>query len=224
MMTASAAPRTISVAMIDDHALVRSTLASWLASTPDIRVVAEASSADEGLAAIFELKPDVVLLDIDMPGLLAFEAARTIHVRLPDTRIRVLSAFLHDHYVEQALAVEASGYLTKGEPPAALAEAIRAVAGGGVFFSPDVQARIVIDSSGARLANGPQTRLSTLTPRELEVLRYVARGLSKKEIAQVMHLSAKTVDNHSTSLMSKLDIHDRVDLARFAIREGLAEA
>lgn len=223
MTAASAAPRTISVVMVDDHALVRSTLASWFASTPDIRVVGEAASADAALALVYDRRPDVVLLDIDMPGLLAFEAARTIRSRIPDSKIIFLSAFLHDHYVEQALAVEASGYLTKGEPPAALADAIRAVASGGVFFSPDVQARIVIDSRGARLANGPSTRLSTLSQRELDVLRYLARGMSKKQIAQVMRLSAKTVDNHSTSLMSKLDIHDRVELARFAIREGLAE-
>jgi DNA-binding NarL/FixJ family response regulator len=216
--------KIITVALVDDHALVRSTLATWLASTDDIRVVTQASSADEALEKIAVSRPDVVLLDIDMPGLLAFEAARTIKARLPETKIIFLSAFLHDHYIEQALAVEASGYLTKGDPPASLAGAIRAVAEGGVSFSAEVQARIVIDASGARLSSGPKTRLATLTGRELEVVRYLARGLSKKEIAQIMRLSVKTVDNHSTSLMSKLDIHDRVELARFAIREGLAEA
>lgn len=223
MMSASAARRTITVLMVDDHALVRSTLAAWLETSPDIRVVGEAANADAALALAADLRPDVVLLDIDMPGLLAFEAARIMRSRTPESRIIVLSAFLHDHYIEQALAVEASGYLTKGQPPAALADAIRVVAAGGVFFSPEVQSRLVIDAKGVRLSNSPSSRLSTLTPRELEVLRYLARGLSKKEIAQVMHLSAKTVDNHSTSLMSKLDIHDRVELARFAIREGLAE-
>jgi DNA-binding NarL/FixJ family response regulator len=102
-------------------------------------------------------------------------------------------------------------------------KAVRTVAAGGVYFSPEVQARIVVDSNGARLAAAGTTRASTLTARELEVLRYIARGLSKKDIAGIMHLSVKTVDNHSTSLMTKLNIHDRVELARYAIREGLAE-
>jgi DNA-binding NarL/FixJ family response regulator len=114
--------------------------------------------------------------------------------------------------------------VTKGEPPEVVLSAVRTVAGGGVYFSPQVQERLVVDSTGVHLAAEGATRASTLTSREMEVLRYIARGLSKKDIAAIMHLSVKTVDNHSTSLMSKLNIHDRVELARYAIREGLAEA
>jgi DNA-binding NarL/FixJ family response regulator len=218
------ATKTISVLLADDHALVRESLSTWLKSAGDMRVLGEVGSADEALAIAVRERPDVILLDIDMPGLLAFDAVRTIRSRCPDTRIIMLSGFFNDRYIEDALAAEASGYMTKSEPPQAVLKAIRTVAAGGVYFSPEVQARIVVDSSGARLASRDAvTRSSTLTPRELEVLRYIARGLSKKDIAGIMHLSVKTVDNHSTSLMTKLNIHDRVDLARYAIREGLAE-
>lgn len=215
--------RPIKVLLADDHALVRSTLAAWLSATGDFSVVAEASDADSAISKALQTEPDIVLFDIDMPGLLCFEAARTIRSRLPGVKIVFLSAFAHDNYIQQALDVECCGYLTKGLPPSALAEALRTVADGGTAFAPEVQARMVIDSRGTRLADLPQTRVDLLTPRELEVLRYLATGMSKKEIAKTMHLSVKTVDNHSTSLMSKLDIHDRVELARYAIREGLAK-
>jgi DNA-binding NarL/FixJ family response regulator len=216
--------KTISVLLADDHALVRDALANWLRESGDVQVVGEVGSADEALAVAVREKPDIVLMDIDMPGLLAFDAVRTIRARSPKTRIIVLSGFFHDRYIEEALASEASGYITKGETTETVLRAIRTVAAGGAYFSPQVQARIVVDSHGARLSEASKTRASTLTPRELEVLRYIARGLSKKDIAAIMHLSVKTVDNHSTSLMSKLNIHDRVELARYAIREGLAEA
>jgi DNA-binding NarL/FixJ family response regulator len=216
--------KPIRVVLADDHALVRSTLANWIRGTSDMLVEAEVKGADEAVSECIRLRPDVLVMDIDMPGLSCFDAARTITSRCEGLRIIFLSAFLHDRYIEEALAVGASGFVTKGQPPQAVSEAIRAAASGGTYFSPEVQARLVVDSSGLRLASQQQTRISTLTPRELEILRYIARGMSKKEIAETIHLSVKTVDNHSTSLMTKLDIHDRVELARFAIREGLAEA
>lgn len=216
--------KPVTVLLVDDHALVRETLANWLRGSQDMKVMGEVGSADEAIAAAVRDQPDIVVMDIDMPGLLAFDAVRTIRSRCPKTRVLVLSAFFHDRFIEDAIRAEASGYVTKGEPPEVVVKAIRAVAQGGAYFSRQVQERIVVDSSGPRLAESTKTRTSLLSPREMEVLRYIARGMSKKDIAAVMHLSVKTVDNHSTSLMSKLDIHDRVELARFAIREGLAEA
>lgn len=215
--------RPITVLLVDDHALVRNTLSAWLRQTGRFDVVGAAADADTAVTDAIRLQPDVVVMDIDMPGLLAFDAARVIRSRSPNSRILFLSAFFHDRYIEEALNVEASGYIGKGQPPERVAEAIATVASGGVSFAPEVQSRIVIDQTGLHLAGSGRTRTSTLTPRELEVLRYVARGMAKKDIAKTMHLSVKTVDNHCTSLMTKLDIHDRVDLARFAIREGLAE-
>lgn len=215
--------KEISVLLVDDHALVRDSLANWLRAEEGITVVGEVGTADEAVAMAIQHQPDIVLMDIDMPGLLSFEAARIIRMRSERTRIVFLSAFSSDRYIEDALVAEAAGYITKTQPPEAVVKAVRSVAAGGVYFSPEIQRRIVVDSGGARLGREGKTRVSALTPRELEVLRYLARGLSKKQIAGTMHLSVKTVDNHSASLMAKLDIHDRVELARFAIREGLAE-
>jgi DNA-binding NarL/FixJ family response regulator len=213
----------IRVVVADDHALVREGLARYLASTADIEVVVAVACAEDALAAVAQHRPDVLLLDIDMPGMVVFEAARQIKTRHPDTRVLILSAFFYDRYIQQALAVCASGYLIKGEPAERVAEAIRCVAHGAAYFSPEVRARIVIDPAGARLAVPQTTRASLLSPRELEVLRYATRGLSNKEIAACTHLCCRTVDHHLARIMGKLDIHGRVSLARFAVREGLAE-
>lgn len=203
---------------------MRSTLAAALGNAPGLKVLGTTSDADSAVAECVRLKPQIVVLDIDMPGILSFEAARVIRQRCPDTRVLFLSAFYHDRYIEQALAVEASGYVTKNEPPEVLIDAIRAAASGASYYSTEVISRIVVTSSGATLQADRRSRASTLTAREVEVLRYLARGLAKKEVSRLMHISLNTVNRHSDSIMSKLDIHDRVQLACFAIREGLAEA
>lgn len=216
--------KPLRILIADDHAMMRGTLAKWLQDVENVEVVSAVANADEALAAAVQENPDIVLMDIDMPGLGCFNAARSIAGQCPDTSIIFVSAFFHDRYIEQALGVEAAGYVTKSEPPESLIDAIQTVAAGGVYFSPEVQSRIVVDSEGAKLTDQTQTRVSSLTRRELEVVRYIARGLLNKEIAQIMGISAKTVEQHTFHLMTKLDIHNRVELARFAIREGLAEA
>ena len=208
----------LEILVADDHTLVREALSRWLEGEPGMKVVADVGTADEALAEAQRLKPDIVLLDVDMPGLVCFDAARMIRDQVPAARIVFLSAFFHDRYIEQALAVGASGYVTKSEPPEVLIKAIRAVAAGAAYYSPDVRARIVIDSAGAALAAGPRPKAATLTEREVQVLQYVARGRSKREIAEILHLSERTVNCHCASLMAKLDIHDRVELTRYAIR------
>ena len=177
----------------------------------------------QAIESALELMPDVVLMDIDMPGLICFDAAQRIAGLCPTARIIFLSAFFHDHYIEQALRVKARGYLTKSEPLRQVVVAIKQVAGGRVYFSAEIRARIVADTFGVRLAQPQRTRASTLSAREVEVLRYLARGMSKKEIAHTMHISLKTVEGHAEKLMSKLDIHDRVELTRYAIREGMVQ-
>ena len=159
-----------------------------------------------------------------MPGQVCFEAARTIRMLCPHTRIIFLSAFFHDRYIEDVLAAHAVGYVTKDETADRVIRAIRNETSGIAYFSPKVASRIVIDAKGPRLARCPICRQSLLTQRECEVLCYIARGLSKKETAEVMHVAVKTVERHCCNLIAKLDIHDRVELAHYAIREGIVEA
>ena len=213
----------ISIVLVDDHALVRDMLRQRLAREPDMVVLGCESNAQDAVRCCVATRPDVVLLDIDMPGLSAFEGARLIRSQCPGTRLVFLSAFFHDHYIDQVLALEATGYLTKNEPPEVVIQAIRQVMTGTVYFSDEVLARIVINGDGARLAHEPESRTRLLTERELEMLAYIARGLSKKEIARTVGISVKTVEQHCAHLMEKLAIRDRVELARLAIREGLME-
>jgi len=214
--------KPIGVVIADDHAMFASALAEWLKSAEGMRVLAVVHRADHAVTAAIEHNPDVILMDVDMPGLSCFDAARIIAKRRTRCAIIFVSAFTHDHYIEQALAVEAAGYVTKDEPPESVVAAIRTVASGGAYFSPEVQSRIIVDAQGVRLAGRQHTRLSLLTPRELAILGYLAHGLSKKEIARTLSVAVKTVDAHTVNLMNKLDIHDRVELALFAVGEGLA--
>ena len=204
--------------------MIRETLAARLGDEDSFNIVGSASTAEEAIDKSMNLKPDIIVMDIDMPGMICFDAARTIVPANPDTHIIFLSAFFHDHYIEQALNVHARGYITKKEPTQTIIEALRTVAGGGTFFSDDVRARLVVYTDGVRLSRKGHTRAAMLTGRELEVLRYIARGMPKKQIAETMFLSVKTVENYCAKLMDKLDIHDRVELTRYAIREGLADA
>lgn len=213
----------IRVLAVDDHAMVRETLCDRLRREADIQVAGSAGTAEEAIDKLVTCTPDVVLMDIDMPGLICFDAVQTMYSLRPSLMVVFLSAFVHEHYIQQALAVNAAGYITKDESPETVVAAIREVAKGGRYYSPDVRARLVIDGTDARLATVLESPASALTSREAEVLRYIARGLSKKEISRVMHISVKTVERHATNLMTKLNIHDRVELTRFAVREGLAD-
>ncbi len=214
----------VRILVVDDHSLVRGALAERLGREPNFSVVGVAGTAEEAIDKALELEPDIILLDIDMPGLDSFDAAQRLKSQRPEIRIIFVSAFTYDRYVELALRAKASGYVAKGQPPEALIAAINQVASGGAYFSPEVSPRIVVDKDGVTLARVVESRVSKLTTREMEVLRYIARGLAKKQIAGTMRVSIKTVDRHATNLMAKLEIHDRVELTRFAIREGVAEA
>jgi DNA-binding NarL/FixJ family response regulator len=214
----------VKLLIIDDHGLVREALAKRFAADSRFEVIGVAGDAEAGVGCAARARPDVVLTDVDMPGASAFDACLRIGVMAPDVQVIFLSAFSHDRFIEQALQAGALGYVTKRESLETIVEAVYAVARGGTYFSPEVQARIVVDSTGLRLAHRGKTRSSRLSPREVEVLGHLARGMSKKAIAELMHVSIKTVDTHTLRLMGKLDIHDRVELARFAIREGMTRA
>lgn len=214
----------VSVLLVDDHAMFRDALRRTLADERDIRVLATVANADEALVLCATQPPDVVLMDIDMPGTTCFTAAKEIQTACPGTRIVFLSAFFNDRYIERAIEIRAWGYVVKSEPAATVVMAIRRVAAGETYFSPEVQARLIMDGRIPRLAAPRSARISTLTEREIEILRYLARGMGQKQIAHLLEISANTVHRHVSSVMTKLDIHDRVEVARFAIREGLAEA
>lgn len=214
---------TIHILIVDDHQLLREALRDRLDREAGFKVVGTAGCAQEALDMAAELKPDITLFDIDMHGQVSFEAARSVGACCPETRIIFLSAYCHDRYIEQAIQVQALGYITKNEPVQTIVRGIKEVFQGGVFFSTEVQSRIISDRRGIRLAKQPQTRAATLTERETQVLRHIARGLSNKQVAQVMQLSTRTAENYCARLMTKLDIHDRVALTRFAIREGMVQ-
>lgn len=215
--------KTTRIVLADDHAILREMLAEHLAREPDLEVIAVTGSAEAALVVALARAPDLVVLDIDMPGLSPFSVARRIHAELANTRVVFLSAYLRDSYIEQALQAKAAGYLVKDETPEAIVHGLRQVARGRTAFSAAVRARMSVGGETITLNHEHGARLALLTPRELEVLRYLASGQSRKEIARTMSISHKTVEQHCEHLMQKLDIHDRVDLARFAIREGLLE-
>ncbi len=212
----------IKVLLVDDHAVFRESLAARINAESDLTVVGEAGGAQAGIQQASTCEPDIVLMDIDMAGLSPFAAAGTILAQRPETRVVFLSAFSHDVYIEQAIQAKAWGYVTKSEPFATVRRAIREVARGWVHFSAEIKARIVNSPDGPKLAAKATTRLSQLSGREVDVLRLLAQGMSTKAIAQTLQISTKTVDNHKSHLMAKLGIHDRVELARYAYREGLA--
>ena len=210
------ADRVIQVLLIDDHAMLREALQLVFDRTPGFKVVGAAGDAQSGISIAEREHPNVVLMDIEMPGLDPFAAAERIRSILPDTALVFLSAHVTDRFLRRALDLGAKGYLTKRESPQSLVEAVRRVAAGEEVFSGEVADRMHPKPTGDL-----RTRGDSLSPREQEVLRYVAMGHTKRSIAELMGLSIKTVEGHTDHLMKKLDIHNKVDLARYAIREGL---
>lgn len=210
------------VLLIDDHVLVRESLARRLEDEPDLCVPQTAGTADEGLKMALADGYHVVVMDINMPGMSCFEAARRIKEKQKELPLVFLSAFWNDTFIEQATGVGAVGLLSKSEPPERLIQAIRVVVDGGVFFSEEVRSRIRFDQSNPDDPTDIRTRLNMLTPREIDVLRSVGMGQSRKDIGAALGISDNTVAVHTNRIMRKLDIHDRVGLARFAIKCGLS--
>lgn len=213
--------RTITVVLADDHTLFREMLRERLEREPDFEVSACVETAQQAVTAAAQCRPTIALLDIAMPGLSAFEGARLILQASPRTRIVFLSGFIQDQFIQQALDLGVSGYLLKTDGEARLLSSLRQAAAGGSCFSQPIRRRIIVGATGLSLIGQPVSRASLLTDREREVLAQIAAGLSKKAIAQMLGISDKTVDHHCHNLMTNLNIHDRVELARFAVREGL---
>lgn len=204
------------ILVADDHTLMRAGLVTLIARLPEMEVVAEAEDGRKALRLARDLQPDIVLMDIAMPGLNGLEAAERIHGILPSVKIIILSMHASEEYVAQALKAGASGYLLKDAATTELEMALKSVAMGQFYLSPAIS-RQVVDTM---LRGGP-TGLDLLTPRQREILQLIAEGKSTREIADTLHLSVKTVETHRAQLMERLDIHDVAGLIRYALRKGL---
>ncbi len=212
----------IKILLADDHSLVRASLKSLLADFPGIEVIAEAGNGREALELIAKYRPELVLMDISMPGLDGLEATRRIVKEHPNVRVVVLSMHATDVNVLQALRAGASGYVLKSSAPRELELAIESVARGEIFLSPAISKHVVevyLSQKADQIIP-----LEQLTPRQREILQLVAEGNSSKRIAQLLHASVKTIESHRASLMERLDIHDVAGLVRYAIRNGLVSA
>lgn len=215
----------IRVLCVDDHDLLVKGLHARFDLESDIEFIGHLASAERLLPHVREHKPDVVLLDIEMPGPDPFEAADELKRLVPNARVIFLSAHIRDHYISAAVRAGAWGYFAKSDDTDAIVEGLRTVHRGRFAFGPKVQARCKPSTTQRRGAvEPPNTRLDSLSPREQEVLRMIGRGMTRIEIAEAMSRSPKTIDGHREKIMEKLDIRDRGGLVRFAIREGLVEA
>ena len=210
----------IRVVIADDHAVVRAGLRSLLGVEGDIAVLFEASDGRDAVDAVARLQPDVLLIDLSMPGWNGVEAIRRARAVSPATRVLVLSMHAAPDYVRPALRAGAHGYLVKGAGLDDLLRALRAVAAGERFFGPEAERVIALDAE--HLAGDDRGEdLDRLTAREREVLQLVAEGLTNREIGAALGVSPKTVDAHRTKVMQKLDLHNAQALTRFAVRRGL---
>jgi DNA-binding NarL/FixJ family response regulator len=210
-----------SILVADDHGIVREGLRRLVESEIDLEVCGEARDGREVLQRVEECKPEVVVLDISMPGLGGLETLERLRSNYPDIKVILLSVHGDPPFIQSALALGADGYVLKNGRATEIVSAIRAVAKGGSYFSP-VVAREIVEQMKAPQARS-QEPFSVLSTREREVLHLIAEGLSAKEVAQKLEISTKTVEAHRTSLMRKLGVRKATELVRYALRHGLIE-
>jgi DNA-binding NarL/FixJ family response regulator len=215
---------TITVVLADDQALVRRGFRLILEAEPDIEVVAEAEDGQQAIDAVRRHRPAMVLMDIQMPGLDGLEATRRILTPAGNqTRVLILTTFERDDYVFEALQIGASGFLLKTAPPEDLLTAVRVVSRGEALLSPSVTRRVIQEVTRHQRRAPRSPDLDRLTQRELEVLRLLAEGRSNAEIAAELCLSEATVKTHTSSILSKLGLRDRVQVVIFAYKQGITE-
>lgn len=214
---------SIRVLLAEDHTVVREGVRALLEAQPDMQVVAEASEGGEAVRKTLELLPDVVLMDISMPGTNGLEATRLIRSAAPGVHILGLTMHGTDDYFFRLLDAGASGYVLKESASADLLSAIRIVYQGGVFLSPSVAKRLVEDYVRRGGEGDQRPGYASLTDREKDILKLIGEGCANQEIAQKLFLSVNTVHTHRSHIMDKLNLHNRAELLRFALRAGLLE-
>jgi DNA-binding NarL/FixJ family response regulator len=212
--------KPISILLVDDHTLVREGIRALVEKLSNVKVINEAKDGREALRLVRQNRPDVVLMDIAMPGLNGLEATARLSKDYPDIKVIILSMYANEEYVREAIRAGAVGYLAKRSAAAELEHAITAVSRGEKYFSPLISARITRDRTGRPTID--RASIERLTPRQREILQLIAERHSTKDIAAVLKISTKTVETHRAQLMERLGIHDVPGLVRFAIRAGLA--
>jgi DNA-binding NarL/FixJ family response regulator len=211
----------IRVVIADDHALVRDGIKALLKLAEDIEVVGEATDGREAVQQCCRLKPDVVLMDIAMPGLGGLEATLELKHEAPKTKVLVLTQYEDREYIRRFLKVGVAGYVLKSMLGSELASAVRSAAHGGLVLDPKVAMEAIHEYGSAENEAAGEDPYETLTDREKQVLRLVALGSSNKEVAQTLGTSVKTAMSHRERVMEKLNLHSRTDLIKFAIKKGV---
>ena len=214
---------TIRVLVVDDHTLFRQGIVGLLESQPDIEVVGQAGSAKDALAAAVELSPDVVLMDITMPGTSGLSATAEIRSRIPTANVLILTIHDREDYLYQALRAGASGYVLKGADIHDLLDAVRSAYRGDVYLYPTATKALVADYLRRARAGEDRAGYDGLTDREREILHLIAQGKTTPEIAAELYVSPHTVQTHRDHIMSKLDLHSKAALIKYAIAKGLIE-
>jgi len=211
---------TISVLVVDDHTIVREGICALLALAPDIEVMGEAANGNEALEKVKELQPHVVLMDIAMPIMGGLEATRRIRKEFPRSRVLILTQYDDKEYVLPVIEAGAAGFISKVSASSELVSGIRAVCQGDSYLSPSV-AKLLIEVYQHGDERTSQDPYEQLTNRERDVLKLVAEGFTTQEIADLLKVTPKTVEGHKTNLMAKLDIHNRIELVKYALRKGI---
>jgi DNA-binding NarL/FixJ family response regulator len=209
------------VLLVDDHALFREGIRALLATEPDIEVVGEAADGKQAIELAAKLSPDIIVMDLVMPGMNGMQAAQQLHTEYPDIKVLILSMYDDDEYVCQILKAGASGYVLKRAASDDLLRAIREVEKGGSALHPTVAAKLIKDYVRRAKSTEQRNSGSVLTARESEVLTLIAEGHTNQQIADMLGLGRKTVDTHRTNIMRKLDLHEVTALVKYALKRGL---
>ena len=215
-------PKKIRIVIAEDHQTMREGLRLLVNSQPDLEVVGEASDGREAIRLARQLAPDVLLMDISMPGMNGLEATKKVKEQCPEIRVLTLTRHTDDGFLKQLLAAGASGYALKLSSGDDLMHAIRTVSAGGTYIDPTIAGKFVNSAVHAPNKPGPVPR-ADLSEREEEVLRMIAWGHSNKEIASHLNLSVKTIESHKANAMQKLNMTGRIDIVRFAVLRGWLE-